>query len=114
MTIASKALGMFRQLKVPILGIIENMSSFVCPHCGTSSAIFKHGGARRASERLGVPFLGEIPLDPVICQTGDRGTPIVASDPASSVAGAFRRIAATLAECIRAEAAAAPIIQIGQ
>jgi ATP-binding protein involved in chromosome partitioning len=114
MTIASKALAMFRQLKVPILGIIENMSSFVCPHCGTSSAIFKHGGARRASERLGVPFLGEIPLDPVICQTGDRGAPILTSDPASSVAGVFRRIAAALAERVRAEAGAAPIIRIGQ
>lgn len=114
MTIASKALAMFRQLRVPILGILENMSTFVCPHCGTPSAIFKHGGARRASERLGVPFLGEIPLDPVICHASDRGAPILTTDPGSSVAGAFRRIAGALVERIHAEAAAAPIIRIGQ
>ena len=71
--IASKAAAMFRQLKVPILGILENMSAFVCPHCGTRSAIFKQGGGRRASELLGVPLLAEIPLDPVVCQASDRG-----------------------------------------
>ncbi len=114
LTIASKALAMFRQLKVPILGIVENMSGFVCPHCGTASAIFKHGGARRASQRLGVPFLGEIPLDPSICQTADRGAPILTTHPAAPVAEAFRRLAGELADRIHAEAAAAPIIRIGQ
>ncbi len=113
MTIASKALAMFRQLKVPILGVIENMSTFVCPHCGTASAIFKHGGAREASQRLGVPFLGEIPLDPAICATGDRGAPILSAAPASRAAEAFRGIAAALVERIGA-GAAAPIIRFGQ
>ena len=113
MHIANKALAMFQQLKVPILGLIENMSSFVCPHCGRSSAIFRQGGARRASERLGVPFLGEIPLDPRVCQTSDLGKPIVTSMPDSTVAEAFRQISAALGERIREEALAAPVIRVG-
>ena len=105
MQIAGKALAMFREVNVPILGIVENMSQFVCPHCGSISAIFKRGGGRRASESLGVPFLGEIPLDPMICQTGDRGAPILTTHPDSPVAEAFRQIAGNLVERIRAEAA---------
>ena len=105
MQIASKALAMFREVNVPILGIVENMSQFVCPHCGSASAIFKRGGGLRASESLGVPFLGEIPLDPMICQTGDRGAPILTMHPDSPVAEAFRQIAGNLVERIRAEAA---------
>ncbi len=112
--IASKALAMFQQLKVPILGIIENMSSFVCPHCGRGSAIFKQGGARRASERLGVPFLGEIPLDPRVCQTSDRGMPIVANIPDSPVAEAFRRVSEALGKRIREEALSTPLIRLGE
>ena len=111
--IASKALAMFQQLRVPILGIIENMSSFVCPHCGAHSAIFGKGGARQASERLGIPFLGEIPLDPRVCQTSDRGTPIVTDVPDSPVAGAFRRISEALEERIKEEALAIPVIRVG-
>jgi ATP-binding protein involved in chromosome partitioning len=114
MHIATKALAMFQQLKVPILGIIENMSGFVCPHCGTSSAIFRQGGARRASERLGVPFLGEIPLDPRVCQTSDRGKPIVSSIPDSPVAEAFRRVSGALGERVREEAVSAPLIRLGE
>jgi len=114
MHIASKALAMFRQLKVPILGIIENMSGFVCPHCGTRSAIFRQGGARKASERLGVPFLGEIPLDPRVCQTSDRGEPIVTSVPDSPVAEAFRRVSEALAERVREDALSAPVIRLGE
>ncbi len=113
MHIASKALAMFRQLKVPILGILENMSTFVCPHCGTPSAIFKQGGARKASERLGIRFLGEIPLDPAVCQTGDRGEPIVTKHPDSKVAEAFRCVAAALVEGIRESALSAPVIHMG-
>ncbi len=112
MHIASKALAMFRQLKVPILGIIENMSAFVCPQCGTASAIFKEGGARKASERLGIPFLGEIPLHPVVCQTSDRGEPILTMHPDSPVADAFRRVSDALAERIREEALSAPVIRM--
>jgi len=113
MHIASKALAMFRQLNVPILGILENMSSFVCPHCGTSSSIFKQGGARKASERLGIRFLGQIPLDPAVCQTSDRGEPIVASHPDSPVADAFRRVSMALMEGIEQEGDSAPVIHMG-
>jgi ATP-binding protein involved in chromosome partitioning len=113
MHIASKALAMFRQLKVPILGIIENMSAFVCPHCGTPSAIFKQGGGRRASERLGIPFLGEIPLDPTVCQSSDRGEPLVTRDPDSPVADAIRRVLGALMERVKEEALSAPIIRMG-
>ena len=63
---ARKGLAMFRKVNVPVLGVIENMSAFVCPHCGKTSEIFKHGGGRRTAEQLGVPFLGEIPIDPAI------------------------------------------------
>lgn len=111
--IAAKALAMFRQLKVPVLGILENMSSFLCPHCGTPSAIFKQGGGRKASARLGVPFLGEIPLDPAVCQTGDQGEPIVAKQPESMVADAFRQASAAMVGQIREEALSAPIIRMG-
>ncbi|MGE5850240.1 MAG: Mrp/NBP35 family ATP-binding protein [Candidatus Methylomirabilota bacterium] len=113
MHIASKALAMFRQLKVPILGIIENMSSFICPHCRTASFIFREGGARKASARLGVPYLGEIPLDPVLCQGSDRGVPILTSHPDSAVAEAFRRVARALVDRIGEEAVSAPVIRMG-
>jgi len=113
MHIASKALAMFRQLKVPILGIIENMSTFVCPHCRTPSPIFREGGARKASARLGVPYLGEIPLDPVLCQGSDRGEPILASHPDSPVAEAFRRASRALVDRIGEEAVSAPVIRMG-
>jgi ATP-binding protein involved in chromosome partitioning len=114
MTIASKALAMFRQLKVPILGIIENMSTFVCPHCGASSAVFKQGGARKASDRLGVPMLGQIPLDPVVCQTSDRGEPLLAALPQSPVAAAFRQVALALVERLGGEVSCAPVITMDQ
>lgn len=113
MQIAGKALAMFREVNVPILGIVENMSQFVCPHCGSVSAIFKRGGGRRASESLGVSFLGEIPLDPMICQTGDRGEPIPTMHPDSPVAEAFRQVAGNLVERIRAEVASGPVIRMG-
>ncbi len=112
MQIASKALAMFRQLKVPILGIIENMSTFICPHCRTASPIFREGGARRAGARLGVPILGEIPLDPVLCQGSDRGEPILASHPDSPVGEAFRRISRALVDRIGEEALSAPVIRM--
>ena len=113
MTIASKAIAMFQQLKVPLLGIIENMSTFVCPHCGTPSAIFKRSGARRASEHFGLPLLGEIPLDPIICQASDRGQPIPIEHPDSPVADAFRRMAGTLAGQIAEKALSIPVIRVG-
>ncbi len=90
---ARKGLNMFRKVDVPVLGIVENMSYFLCPHCGQRSDIFSHGGARREAERLGVDFLGELPLDIAIRETSDGGRPIVVSDPASPHAKAYREIA---------------------
>ncbi len=89
---ARKGLNMFRKVDVPVLGIIENMSYFKCPSCGHESHIFGHGGAREEAERLGVEFLGEIPLHIDIRTTSDGGQPIVASQPSSDHAEAFRRI----------------------
>ncbi len=90
---ARKGLNMFRRVDVPVLGIVENMSYFSCPHCGGRTDIFSHGGARREAERLGMEFLGEIPLDIVIRETSDGGRPIVISDPDSPHAAAYRVIA---------------------
>ncbi len=90
---ARKGLNMFRKVDVPVLGIVENMSYFNCPNCGHRSDIFAHGGARKEAERLGVDFLGEIPLHIAIRETSDAGTPIVVSDPKSPHAEAYRAIA---------------------
>ena len=90
---ARKGLNMFRKVEVPVLGIVENMSFFVCPHCGERSEIFSHGGARREAERLGTDFLGEVPLDMAIRETSDGGRPITVSDPSSPHAAIFRAIA---------------------
>ena len=91
---ARKGLNMFRKVNVPVLGLVENMSTFVCPHCGERSDIFGHGGARSEAARLGVPFLGEVPLTLSIRETSDTGRPVVATAPASPAAEAFRAIAA--------------------
>jgi len=93
---ARKGLNMFRRVDVPVLGIVENMSFFLCPHCGERSEIFGHGGAEHEAERLGLPFLGGIPLHLSIRETSDAGAPIVASQPDSPQATAFRGIAATV------------------
>jgi ATP-binding protein involved in chromosome partitioning len=90
---ARRGLAMFRRVDVPILGIVENMSYFLCPNCGTRTDIFGHGGAHDEADRLGVPFLGEIPLDPMIRETADDGRPIVVSDPDGSHSRAYRSIA---------------------
>ena len=78
---ARRGIAMFKRVNVPVLGIVENMSTFICPKCGERSDIFGHGGARREAERLGVPFLGEVPLDMAIRETSDAGLPIVATQP---------------------------------
>jgi ATP-binding protein involved in chromosome partitioning len=88
---------MFGQVRVPIVGVVENMSAFVCPHCGASTPIFRQGGGRKASEREEVPLLGQVPLDPVICEGGDLGTPIVAADPQGPQAAALRAVAGEVA-----------------
>src|SRR5262249_18483818 len=75
--ITIRGLKMFEQVRVPILGIVENMSFFVCPHCHERTDVFRHGGGERAAAELGVPFLGGVPLDPAIAKAGDAGNPIV-------------------------------------
>ncbi len=90
---ARRGLAMFRKVNVPVFGIIENMSFFQCPHCGGRSDIFGHGGARHEAERLGVPFLGEIPLHMSIRETSDSGHPVVESQPEGPHAAIYRAIA---------------------
>jgi ATP-binding protein involved in chromosome partitioning len=109
---AKKGLNMFRKVDVPILGVIENMSYFACPHCGQRSEIFDHGGARREAERMGVPFLGEIPLDIAIRVTSDGGKPIVVSDPDSPQASAYRIIAQAIWDRLSKQSARAPSIVV--
>jgi ATP-binding protein involved in chromosome partitioning len=109
---ARKGLAMFRKTEVPVLGIVENMSVFICPQCGTASHIFGHGGARQTAEELGCDFLGEIPLVPLIRETSDAGTPIVATHPDSAEAEAFRQLAARVAAKLAAPARTAPRIVI--
>jgi len=89
---ARKGLNMFRKVDVPVFGIVENMSYFICPSCGDRSEIFGHGGARQEAERLGVDFLGEVPLHMDIRETSDSGHPIVVSDPESEHAKCYREI----------------------
>jgi ATP-binding protein involved in chromosome partitioning len=95
---ARRGLAMFKKVNVPVLGIVENMSYFQCPECGTRSDIFGHGGARLEAERLGVPFLGEIPLHMSIRTTSDSGTPVVDSEPDGPHAAIYRAIGAKVRE----------------
>ena len=113
---ARKGLNMFRKVGVPVLGLIENMSYFTCPKCGERSEIFSHGGAKVEADRLGIDFLGEIPLDIIIRETSDGGRPIVVSEPESEHALTYRAIADKVWEKIEHstsdEAASAPKIVI--
>jgi ATP-binding protein involved in chromosome partitioning len=93
---ARKGLNMFRRVNVALLGIVENMSYFLCPKCGERAEIFSHGGARVEAERMGVPFLGEVPLDMVIRETSDGGHPIVVSHPQAPHSLIYREIAARI------------------
>ncbi|SEE00954.1 ATP-binding protein involved in chromosome partitioning [Rhizobiales bacterium GAS191] len=90
---ARRGVEMFRKVDAPILGIVENMSMFICPNCGTRHDIFGHGGARKEAARIGVPFLGEIPLELALRETSDSGKPIVVSQPDGAIAAAYRGIA---------------------
>src|SRR5438128_310737 len=107
LNIANKALAMFQTLKVPVMGIVENMGAFVCPHCGTATPIFSRGAGERVAAEMEVPFLGTVPLDPAIVESGDAGVPTVVADPDSASAEAFRQIArAVLAQVSGEEASA--------
>jgi ATP-binding protein involved in chromosome partitioning len=109
---ARRGLNMFKRVNVPVLGIIENMSFFVCPKCGERSDIFSHGGAKAEAERLGVPFLGELPLHMSIRETSDSGRPIVVAEPASLHAGLYKSIAADVWGKLTGEPALPPAPRI--
>jgi ATP-binding protein involved in chromosome partitioning len=109
---ARRGIAMFRRVNVPVLGIVENMSYFQCPECGTRSDIFGHGGARREAERLGVPFLGEVPLHMTIREKSDAGLPVVATEPDGPHAKAYCEIAARVRDQLKGTGRAAPRIVI--
>jgi ATP-binding protein involved in chromosome partitioning len=98
---AKKALAMFDKVNVPVFGLVENMSYFICPHCNKRSDIFKHGGAKAAAEKLGVNFLGEIPIVEEICELSDKGEPIMTKDIHPEVQSVFNKISDSLV--LRAE-----------
>ena len=103
---------MFEKVNVPVLGLIENMSYFCCPNCGHRADIFGHGGARKEAERLGIEFLGELPLKLAIRELADAGTPIVTARPETDEAVAYRRIAARVWDKVRAPGASGPSIVV--
>ncbi len=109
---ARRGVSMFQQVRVPVLGIVENMSFFACPHCGARTEIFGHGGAKAEAGRIGVPFLGEIPLLPAIRETSDAGMPISVSAPESEAALAFMGLAERVAGALGGAARPGPKITI--
>lgn len=98
---ARRGVAMFKRVNVPVLGVVENMSYFLCPECGTRSDVFGHGGARHEAERQGVPFLGEVPLHMTIREKSDAGLPVVATEPEGVHAKIYRDIAAKVLEQIK-------------
>jgi ATP-binding protein involved in chromosome partitioning len=109
---ARRGVAMFKRTEIPILGIVENMATFVCPHCGTTSHIFGHGGARAEAARLGVPFLGEVPLNMTIRETSDSGRPVTAIDPDGPHARIYRDIAAQVWDALAGGRGARPAPRI--
>jgi ATP-binding protein involved in chromosome partitioning len=103
---------MFDKVNIPVLGLVENMSSFVCPHCRTETAIFDKGGARRAADKMGIRFLGEIPIDLGIREGGDKGVPIVAEHPDSPQAAAFLTVAKNVAGAVSTQVLKAPRLPV--
>ena len=101
--VVRKAVNFSRLLKTPVLGIIENMSGFVCPNCGAHIDIFRSGGGERMAKEMGVPFLGKVPIDPAICEDSDRGIPFIISHPESPSTKAFKAIVERLKEELEKE-----------
>jgi ATP-binding protein involved in chromosome partitioning len=104
---ARRAVAMFSKVNIPILGVLENMSYFLCPHCGGRSDVFAHGGARHEAERLGAPFLGEVPLHMSIRENSDAGRPVVAVDPDGAHAAVYKSIARGVMQSLEGAAARA-------
>lgn len=109
---ARRGVSMFKRVEIPILGIIENMATFVCPHCGQTSHIFGHGGARSEAQRLNVPFLGEVPLNMTIRELSDAGRPVVAADPDGPHATIYKGMAQQVWTALSGGAAARPAPRI--
>src|SRR6266508_3752487 len=103
---------MFDKVSIPVLGIIENMSSFVCPHCRGETQIFAHGGARSAAEKMGIRFLGEVPIDLAIREGGDNGLPVVSGAPESPQAQAFLAVARNVAGAVSTQVLKAPRLPV--
>ncbi|MCI0528544.1 MAG: Mrp/NBP35 family ATP-binding protein, partial [Nitrospira sp.] len=109
-----RGLAMFQKVHVPVLGIIENMSYFICPHCSDRTEIFSHGGGKKAAEKLGVPFLGEIPIETSIREGGDEGRPILIAQPKSMITEIYRKVAGAVAAQISIQNAQATTLRIIQ
>jgi ATP-binding protein involved in chromosome partitioning len=109
---ARRGISMFKRVNVPVLGIVENMSYFLCPECGARSDVFGHGGARDEAQRQGVPFLGEVPLHMAIREKSDAGLPVVATEPDGPHAAAYRSIASAVRDQLKAGGRAAPRIVV--
>jgi len=109
---ARRGVSMFKRVEIPILGIVENMATFVCPHCGQSSHIFGHGGARDEASRLGVPFLGEVPLNMTIRELSDSGRPVVVAEPEGPHARIYKDMAQQVWTALSGGAAARPAPRI--
>lgn len=105
--VVKRAIGFTRELHVPLVGIIENMSGFVCPKCGAESDILGTGGGQKISEQLGVPFLGKIPIDQRICADSDRGTPFIVKHAETTAAKAFMRVVEKIEESLKTKGALA-------
>jgi ATP-binding protein involved in chromosome partitioning len=103
---------MFEKVSIPILGIVENMSTFICPHCRKETQVFAHGGARLAAEKMGIRFLGDVPLDLAVREGGDKGVPIVAGAPESPQAEAFQHIAREVATAVSVQVTKAPRLPV--
>src|SRR5512139_3192511 len=109
---AIRAKLMFDKVHIPVLGIVENMSAFVCPHCRTETAIFDKGGARTAAEKMGIRFLGDVPIDLAIREGGDKGVPIVVGQPDSPQAAALLAVARNVAGAVSTQILKAPRLPV--
>jgi ATP-binding protein involved in chromosome partitioning len=104
-----KGAEMFKQVHAPLLGIVENMSYFICPDCGKRTNIFRQGGGQKESERLGIPLLGRIPLEPGVCDAGDTGIPVVIGQPDSAASIEFQKVATAVLEKVQNRPQRAPV-----